>query len=135
MTNEARTPVVIIDAANVVGSRPDGWWRDRRGANERLRDALCAVSDRGIDALAGPLRVILVVEGQARGIPSIPTVEVVSATASGDDTIVELVTARFGSDAWVVTADRELRERVHSAGAQVLGPGSLRDERNGLTSN
>lgn len=131
MTDEARTPVVIIDAANVVGSRPDGWWRDRRGANERLRDGLSAVCDRGFGDLPAPLRVILVVEGQARGIPSIPTVEVVSASASGDETIVELVSARSESDAWVVTADRELRKRVQSAGAQVLGPGSLRDERSG----
>ena len=30
----------LVDASNVIGSRPDGWWRDREGATERLLDAL-----------------------------------------------------------------------------------------------
>lgn len=129
MTNDSGTALVIIDAANVVGSRPDGWWRDRRGANERLRDALASLSKYGFGGLAPPLRIVLVVEGQARGITSLPTVDVVSASGSGDDTIVELVATDPDSERWVVTADRGLRERVQSLGAQVLGPGTLRTER------
>lgn len=130
MTDDAGTSLLIVDAANVVGSRPDGWWRDRRGANERLRNALASLSDRGLGDITPPLRVILVVEGQARGITSLPMVEVVSADGSGDDAIAELVAAQSDYTTWVVTADRELRERVRHLGAQVLGPGSLRDERN-----
>lgn len=130
MTDDARTSLVIVDAANVVGSRPDGWWRDRRGANERLRNALVSLSVRGLGEISPPFRVILVVEGQARGITSLPTVEVVSARGSGDEAIVELVAAQSDCTTCVITADRELRERVRHLGAQILGPGSLRDERN-----
>jgi hypothetical protein len=35
-----RRAVLVVDGANVVGSRPDGWWRDRAGAARRLRDQL-----------------------------------------------------------------------------------------------
>jgi hypothetical protein len=45
--------LIVVDAANVVGSVPDGWWRDRAGATERLRDALALA---GPGALAGTLR-------------------------------------------------------------------------------
>ena len=62
-----RRPVLVVDAANVMGSRPDGWWRDRVGAATRLRDQLDAV-DR-ITGMA-PFDVafpekVLVVEGKA----------------------------------------------------------------------
>ncbi|EOM75821.1 NTP pyrophosphohydrolase [Rhodococcus rhodnii] len=117
--------VLVVDAANVVGSRPDGWWRDRRGANERLRDALVGVAERGVAGLAPPLSVVLIVEGAARGIDSVPDVEVVSAPASGDDRIVEFVRDSSG-ECVVVTADRELRSRVEALGARVLGPQSVR---------
>lgn len=130
MTAHETRPLAIIDAANVVGSRPDGWWRDRRAANERLRDALESLSERGFGDISPPLRVILVVEGQAAGIAATPTVEVVTARGSGDDRIVELVAAQTDHATWVVTADRELRARVQSLGAQTIGPGSLRDQRN-----
>ena len=32
--------VLVVDAANVVGSRPDGWWKDRAGAARRLHERL-----------------------------------------------------------------------------------------------
>ena len=38
---------VIVDGANVVGSRPDGWWRDRAGAAVRLHDELAKLAARG----------------------------------------------------------------------------------------
>lgn len=57
-----RSPLlVIVDAANVIGSVPDGWWRDRRGAAERLRDRLAA---DGLPGHAGPVEIVLVVEGR-----------------------------------------------------------------------
>ncbi|WP_031046689.1 hypothetical protein [Streptomyces sp. NRRL F-5650] len=118
------SPLVIVDAANVVGSVPDGWWRDRRGAAERLRDRLA--SD-GVPGRAGPLEVVLVVEGAARGVESVPGVRVESAPGSGDDHIVELVARAAGGRAvLVVTADRGLRRRVAELGAEVAGPRTVR---------
>ncbi|MFE1441183.1 NTP pyrophosphohydrolase [Streptomyces sp. NPDC058739] len=114
--------LVIVDGANVVGSVPDGWWRDRRGAAERLRDRLAA---DGVPGRDGPLEIVLVVEGAARGVPSVPGVRVESAGGSGDDLIVELVAAA-GRSCLVVTADRELRGRVGKLGAEVVGPRSVR---------
>ena len=124
--------VVIVDGANVVGSVPDGWWRDRLAAARRLRDALPGVAATGIDGLPGPVEVVLVVEGAAARLAAEPApdgVRVVAApkTGSGDDTIVELVaaTAAAAARCVVVTADRGLRERVRAQGAEVVGPRAL----------
>ncbi|MEV5797570.1 NTP pyrophosphohydrolase [Streptomyces collinus] len=111
--------LVIVDGANVVGSRPDGWWRDRRGAAERLRDRLAA---EGLPGRAGPVEIVLVLEGAARGVPSVPGVRVEEAPGSGDDRIVELAAGNTHRARLVVTADRELRRRVTDLGADVTGP-------------
>lgn len=116
-------PLLIVDAANVVGSRPDGWWRDRAGAATRLRDMLAPVGAHGVPPqLPPPVEVVLVVEGAARDVPGVPGVRVVAAPRSGDDAVVELVAAAEGRRRLVVTADRELRERVTELGAEVHGP-------------
>ncbi|MFF9672625.1 NTP pyrophosphohydrolase [Streptomyces eurythermus] len=112
-------PLVIVDGANVVGSRPDGWWKDRKGAAERLRDRLAG---EGLPGHPGPVEIVLVVEGAARGVPSVPGVRVESAPGSGDDHVVELAAASPGRPRLVVTADRELRRRVTELGARVAGP-------------
>jgi 8-oxo-dGTP diphosphatase len=44
---------IIVDGANVVGSRPDGWWRDRVGAAVRLRDQLEPLALDGMSRLPG----------------------------------------------------------------------------------
>ncbi|MFF3848778.1 NTP pyrophosphohydrolase [Streptomyces sp. NPDC002328] len=111
--------LVIVDAANVVGSVPDGWWRDRHGAAERLRDRLAV---DGLPGHAGPEEIVLVVEGAARGVEAVPGVRVESAPGSGDDHIVALVAAAADRPRLVVTADRELRRRVTDLGAEVTGP-------------
>ncbi|MFI2641061.1 NTP pyrophosphohydrolase [Streptomyces sp. NPDC018610] len=116
--------LVIVDGANVVGSVPDGWWRDRRGAAERLRDRLAA---DGVPRLAERAEIVLVVEGAAAGVGAVPGVRVETAPGSGDDRIVELVGQAAGRPALVVTADRELRRRVTELGAEVTGPRSVRD--------
>ncbi|WP_030376492.1 NYN domain-containing protein [Streptomyces rimosus] len=127
--------LVVVDAANVIGSVPDGWWRDRRAAAERLRDALAEQAADGLPGLAPdgpPVRLVLVVEGAARGVASLPGVEVVEAPGSGDDHIVELVRdADRGPDTVVVTADRGLRARVTALGARVAGPRAVRRGRSG----
>ncbi|MBW8738732.1 MAG: NTP pyrophosphohydrolase [Streptomyces turgidiscabies] len=120
--------LVIVDAANVVGSVPDGWWRDRRGAAERLRDRLVAYAEGGLPGRARPLEIILVVEGAARGVASVPGVRAVSAPGSGDDRMVELVAEAGDRDVLVVTADRELRRRVAELGAEVTGPRTVRSD-------
>jgi hypothetical protein len=126
------TPLLVVDGANVVGSVPDGWWRDPAGAARRLRDALNPVAAGGLPDgpadLAPPLEVVMVVEGAARGLSSSDAVRVVSAAGSGDDAIVDLV--RTAPDAAarlrvVVTADRGLRDRVTALGARVIGPRAL----------
>ncbi|MFD5944657.1 NTP pyrophosphohydrolase [Streptomyces collinus] len=120
----ATVPVlVVVDAANVVGSVPDGWWRDRRGAAERLRDRLAS---EGVPAVSGPVEIVLVVEGAARGVESVPGVRVSSAEGSGDDHIVEVVASAGDRSVLVITADRELRRRVGELGAEVAGPRSVR---------
>jgi hypothetical protein len=127
-------PLVLVDAANVVGSVPDGWWRDRAGATERLRDSLAGLAaaglppDQSVPAWASrpPLDVVLVVEGKARNVADAPTVKVHSARGSGDDAIVELVRAADPEHTLVVTADRGLRDRVTALGARVVGPRSVR---------
>ncbi len=114
-------PLLVVDAANVVGSVPNGWWRDRRGAAVKLRDALAGLGE------ARSVEVVLVVEGAARDVPPIPGVRVERAPGSGDDAIVAVVAAGRAGDRTVVvvTADRELRDRVTALGAEVTGPRSL----------
>jgi hypothetical protein len=140
---------LIVDGANVMGSRADGWWRDRAGAMARLHGELAGLAARGIagpvpgeagepgpgDAAAGRApsdrwfpRVVLVVEGRARAVVDLvepdPGVEVVTARGEGDDEIAGLA-GRLPGYRVVVTADRELRRRCVAAGAAVTGPGWL----------
>ena len=134
---------LVVDAANVVGSRPDGWWRDRAGAARRLLAGCREVARDGVpgadlpDAVGLRLlttvwpRVVVVLEGAARSAADddVPAgVSVVSAAGSGDDTVVEVVADRHGDGpVVVVTADRELRDRVGAAGGSVVGPRWLTD--------
>jgi hypothetical protein len=120
-------PLVIVDGANVVGSVPDGWWRDRPAAAARLRDRLAAVLAEGLPDLPGPVEVALVVEGKARDIPQTTNgVRVERAPASGDDKITDLVRVEAQTRRTVVvTADRGLRARVVPLGAEVRGPSSV----------
>jgi hypothetical protein len=129
-------PLLVVDAANVVGSVPDGWWKDRAGATRRLRDGLVPVAGTGLTdpPLPGPVEIVLVVEGQARGVEPVDGVRVVVASGSGDDAIVDVVAAAAGraerAGRWrsivVVTADKELRSRVAQLGAELAGPRTVR---------
>lgn len=115
--------LVIVDSANVVGSVPDGWWRDRAGATERLRDRLADTLD--LPGVPPPWEIVLVVEGAARAVTGTDRVRTVAARGEGDDTIVELVRAA-DRPCVVITADRELRRRVTELGAAVAGPRAAR---------
>src|SRR3954451_1628549 len=97
---------LVVDAANVVGSRPDGWWKDRAGAARRLHEAL-SVADLPYD------EVVLVLEGAAKGGVKAGRdghLRTVHAKGVGDDTIVDQarLAAERGDRVVVVTADRML---------------------------
>lgn len=116
--------MLVVDAANVVGSRPDGWWRDRPGAARRLVEQ---VRDSVREGRLEP-PVVVVFEGHAReGAEegTVGEVEVVHARGEGDDTIVAI--ARTHRGVVVITADRELVRRVRAVDGDVRGPGWLLD--------
>jgi len=116
--------VLLIDAANVVGSRPTGWWRDRAGAAQAFVEQVRVAVDSG--RLAEPVTVVL--EGKARqGVPGGVTggVTVVHAAGSGDDTLIDVASNASDQVVTLVTADRELRRRAEALGVDVVGPGWL----------
>jgi 8-oxo-dGTP diphosphatase len=149
------TSVAVVDVANVMGARADGWWRDRAGAAMRLCREVIALAERG-DETAGAW--VLVLEGRAREAVALlenetslaedivppgdwvppaadeapaaggtSPVRLVSAPGSGDDAIVGVVAETVARDerCLVVTADRELRQRCEELNASVVGPGWL----------
>lgn len=126
-------PSLVVDAANVVGSVPDGWWKDRAGAAGRLRSELAGISVPadafGVGGTQWFPQVALVVEGQARALEDVAdSIDVVRAAASGDDAIVEEASRRMagGEAVLVITSDRGLRARVEEIGARVQSAGWLR---------
>ncbi|HEU4543818.1 MAG TPA: NUDIX domain-containing protein [Jiangellaceae bacterium] len=133
-----RRLVLLVDVANVMGSRPDGWWHDRLGAATRLRDQIAGAARDGLPAGALGLpgaawwpEVHLVVEGQARRLPPATGVEVHAAERDGDQLLTELAAAQVAErpddHIIAVTADRELRGRLQNAGAAVVGPSAVLD--------
>ncbi|OBH57003.1 NYN domain-containing protein [Mycobacterium sp. E2479] len=116
----------IVDAMNVIGSRPDGWWKDRDGAMVRLVKGL----DRW--ALGQGETVTVVFERPPSAAVTSSVVEVAhpprAAANSADDEIVRLVAGDPAPhDIRVVTSDRALTERVRSLGASVQRSESFRD--------
>jgi predicted RNA-binding protein with PIN domain len=114
---------VIVDGMNVIGSRPDGWWRDRDGAVRRLVQQL--------QALHEPIAVVF----DGRPLPDLPEgvhdgVLVVYARRGGRDAADDRIVEEVGRDPdpsslTVVTSDAKLRERVEALGAHVEGAGAL----------
>lgn len=114
---------LLVDVANVMGTRSDGWWRDRALGAQRTVDDIAPVVGRATTANGALVAMVkAVVEGAGRGSASPhPAVFVTAARGSADDTIV----ATAGPDDIVVTADAEVRERVYGRCAGVMGPGEL----------
>ena len=117
----------VVDASNVIGARPDGWWRDRAGATRRLHDALGRFArERGEDVvmvLDGP------VPGLGGGSPARPAVVAAPRPRANaaDDEIVRLVEgAPAPGRMRVVTSDAALANRVRLLGASVEGAGAFR---------
>ena len=134
-------PVIVVDAANVVGSVPDGWWKDRVGATERLLDRIAPRAEAGTPGealgLAGDIwfpEWVVVIEGRARGASPAAGSRLVLAEGSGDDAIVaqtELLGKQGGAQVTVVTSDRGLAGRVAAIGARVVGARWLLDGTDG----
>jgi hypothetical protein len=121
---------MVVDVANVMGSRPDGWWKDRAGAATRLLALMPGLVGRDV---AGPdgdqviiERVVAVVEGAAKAVEAPEGVIVVRAPKDGDSSIVDTAVERAdaGEHLIVVTADRGLRARL-PGGVLIAGPGWL----------
>jgi len=115
--------VLVVDGANVVGSVPDGWWKDRAGAARRLHERLL-VGDTSYDLI------VLVLEGGAKGGVKAGRdahVVTVHATRDGDSEIERQVATAIeaGRRVTVVTADRFLQSRVQGLGATAMSPSWL----------
>ena len=123
--------VMLVDVANVIGSRPDGWWRDRAAAATRLLnglDPLCG-AEVTLSAGLGTVRireVRAVVEGAAKHAEGPEGVSVLRAERDGDSEIGDEASrlTALGKTPLVVTADRGLRRRLPER-SPVVGPGWL----------
>jgi predicted RNA-binding protein with PIN domain len=119
--------VIVVDGNNVMGSRPDGWWRDRAGAARRLAEQIAAWAS-GADE-----DVVVVFDGRRPdGYADPPGVRVLFAERAGrdaaDDVIARLVAEDPAPERLrVVTSDARLAERVRARGAEVLGARAFRE--------
>jgi uncharacterized protein YaiI (UPF0178 family) len=113
----------LVDASNVIGSRPDGWWRDRAGAARKLigeirewaEEPVTIVLDAGPDDLLGESGGVEVVRAPRRG------------RDAADDEIARLLTTTYDpADAIVATSDAALAARVRALGARVEGARTFR---------
>jgi 8-oxo-dGTP pyrophosphatase MutT (NUDIX family) len=129
-------PVVVVDAANVVGAVPDGWWRDRPGAAARLLARLRDWAEAGVAGTQLELpehiwypQVVVVLEGRAKDAAATASgpVTVVHAPGEGDDEILAQAAdaVEAGRRVTVITSDRGLVERVTAVGATARGAGWL----------
>ncbi|KLO31972.1 NYN domain-containing protein [Mycobacterium haemophilum] len=115
----------IVDAMNVIGTRPDGWWKDRRGAMVGLVDKL----ERWVSVEGNDVTVVF----ERPPSPPIRSSMVAIAHApeafpnSADDEIVRLVHADpEPQEIRVVTSDSTLTDRVQQAGASVYSAARFR---------
>lgn len=116
----------LVDASNVIGARPDGWWRDRAGATLRLLAQL-----EGFAAATGDEIVVVLDSGPAElaGAPGRVTVAI--APRRGRDAADDEIARRVAADPApatirVATSDAALARRVRAAGAEVEGAGTFR---------
>jgi uncharacterized protein YaiI (UPF0178 family) len=121
----------VVDAMNVIGSRPDGWWRDRDGAIERLVEKVDRWAERGEE------RVTVMLEHEPRGELGGRRVEIAWADAGGPDAADREILARLPGwlaedEVVVVTSDRDLRAKAEAAGAKVVPSRPFRVELDSL---
>jgi predicted RNA-binding protein with PIN domain len=115
---------IIVDGNNVMGSRPDGWWRDRAGAARRLVEQIGAWAQEDV---------VVVFDGRSPGaFPAPPRVDVRFAERGGRDAADDVIAALVAADddpatIRVVTSDAGLARRVQEHGAGVTGARGFRD--------
>jgi predicted RNA-binding protein with PIN domain len=117
----------FVDAANVIGSRPDGWWRDREGATKRLLEAARAHAQRTGDDL-----VVVLDAGPRELAGEEPGMTVALAPRPGRDAADDEIARRLSDEpdpgaVGVATSDRALAERARALGAQVEGARAFRE--------
>jgi hypothetical protein len=115
----------LVDASNVIGSRPNGWWRDRQGAAARLIDALRGLAGEDDDV------VVVLDAGPAEWAGRDGPLEVAIAPRRGANAADDEMVRRLEADddpgsVTVVTSDRELAARARALGASVVGAGEFR---------
>jgi predicted RNA-binding protein with PIN domain len=117
---------LIVDGMNVIGSRPTGWWRDRRGAMAELAEVLARhAADTGD-------QVAVVLDSKPFRLPDTAQgIDVRFAPARGPDAADDVIVDMVASDAEpstleVATSDRRLAARVRMLGAATIGAGALR---------
>jgi predicted RNA-binding protein with PIN domain len=115
---------LIVDGMNVIGSRPTGWWRDRRGAMVALVGELAGLVARSGDD------VTVVLDSEPFDIPA-GQVDVRFAPDPGPDAADDVIVAIVAADAEpaslvVATSDRRLAERVRALGGETISAGALR---------
>jgi predicted RNA-binding protein with PIN domain len=116
---------LIVDGMNVLGSRPDGWWRDRPAAMAALT--------RRLDALAAAegIDVTVIFDGRPhRRVEAAAEMVEVGFAPGGPDAADREIVARLRAEddpgaIVVVTSDRRLRNSVKAAGAASIGAGEL----------
>ncbi len=113
----------IVDGMNLMGSRPDGWWRDRAAARRRQVATLAALSERE----GATITVVFDGRDQPEEVAdgAVLGVRVVFAPG-GRDAADDVITAMAGSLAdplgsTVVTSDAGLARRVRRVGVAVMG--------------
>lgn len=124
----------MVDGMNVIGSRPTGWWRDRRAAARDLVHRL-----QRLAATTGD-EVTVVLDGRPQ--PELPEgdhagVRVLYARRAGPDAADERIVALVADEPdprsmRVFTSDRSLRREVERLGAAVDGAGALHARLDGL---
>ena len=117
---------LIVDGMNVIGSRPTGWWRDRRGAMSELTEVLARHAAETGDEVALVLdSKPFSLAGEAAGI------DVRFASARGPDAADDVIVGMVAADPepetlQVATSDRRLGARVRMLGAETITAGALR---------
>lgn len=116
-----------IDASNVVGSRPDGWWRDRAGAARRLHRALGDFARERGEPVVMVLDVPLAdLDAGASGDLTVAVAPRRGANAADDEIVRLLADEPAPERVRVVTSDAALADRVRALGASVDGAGAFR---------
>lgn len=138
-------PALVLDVANILGARGDGWWRDPAGAATKLLERCAALASEGIDAGIFGLDaerswpdVLAVLEGRGRS-AALPRddagqpfrrLALAHASGSGDDEIVDQVARVVEGEpdrpVIVATSDRQLRNRLADLGVGTIGGGRMR---------